>query len=158
MTDVLEHLDDDVASLTALRRRLKPKGWMLLTVPALSWMWSEHDVMHQHRRRYHATRLREMVGTAGFQVHYISYFNFLLFPVIAATRMMQRVIGAGSEGHDLRMPSPRMNSLLKTVFASERLLLGSWSSTFGVSLMLLAQANGKSVTSSALRTRKALRS
>jgi SAM-dependent methyltransferase len=146
MTDVLEHLDDDVASLAALRRRLKPGGWLLVTVPALSWMWSEHDVIHHHRRRYHATRLREMVGTAGFQVRYVSYFNFLLFPVIAATRVIERVIGAGSEGHDLRMPSAPMNSLLKTVFASERHLLGSWSAPFGVSLMVLAQtpstANG----------------
>lgn len=140
MTDVLEHLDDDVASLAALRGRLKPGGWLLITVPALSWMWSEHDVIHHHRRRYHAARLRQMMETAGYHVHYLSYFNFLLFPLIAATRVAERFVGAGSEGHDLRMPSAPVNSLLKKVFGSERYLLGTWSAPFGVSLMVLAQA------------------
>jgi SAM-dependent methyltransferase len=140
MTDVLEHLDDDLASLIALRSRLKPGGWLLVTVPALSWMWSGHDVIHHHRRRYHAERLRQMVDASGYQLRYLSYFNFLLFPVIAATRVVERVIGAGSEGHDLRMPSAAMNRLLKTVFSSERHLLGSWSAPFGVSLLVLAQA------------------
>jgi SAM-dependent methyltransferase len=140
MTDVLEHLDDDVASLTALHRRLKPSGRLLLTVPALSWMWSEHDVAHHHVRRYHAARLRQVVEAAGYQVRYVSYYNFLLFPVIAGARVVQRFIGGGSEGHDLRMPSPSINSLLKRLFSSERHLLGSWSAPFGVSLILLAQA------------------
>ena len=140
MTDVLEHLDDDRASLRELRRRLKPGGWLLLTVPALSWMWSAHDVSHQHRRRYHSAALREVVEAAGYQVRYLSYYNFLLFPMIAGARMVQHVLGASSDGHDLRMPSARVNGLLKRVFSSERHFLGSWSAPIGVSLILLAQA------------------
>ena len=139
MTDVLEHLNDDVASLVALRGRLKPGGWLLVTVPALSWMWSEHDVAHHHQRRYHAARLRHVVEAAGYAVRYVSYYNFLLFPVIASARVVQRFMGGGSEGHDLRMPSPPMNSLLRWLFSSERHFLGSWSAPFGVSLILLAQ-------------------
>ncbi len=140
MTDVLEHLDDDLGSLRALRRRLKPEGWLLLTVPALSWMWSEHDVSHHHRRRYHASQLREVVEAAGYQVSYLSYYNVLLFPMIAGARMVQRITGSASEGHDLRMPSRRINSLLEGVFSWERHFLGSWSVPIGVSLILLAQA------------------
>src|ERR1019366_7290057 len=51
MTDVLEHLDHDAGSLRALHTRLVPGGSILLTVPALQWLWSEHDVTHHHRRR-----------------------------------------------------------------------------------------------------------
>src|SRR5262249_28924311 len=43
MTDVLEHVDDDIGSLDAVRSSLRPRGWLLTTVPALSWLWSEHD-------------------------------------------------------------------------------------------------------------------
>jgi SAM-dependent methyltransferase len=140
MTDVLEHLDDDVASLRELRRRLKPGGWLLLTVPAFAWMWSEHDESHHHRRRYQAAQLRRVVTDAGYDVRYLSYYNTLLFPMIAGARIVQRLTGASSEGHDLRLPSPRVNSLLQTVFSSERYLLGSWSMPFGVSLIVLAKA------------------
>lgn len=150
MTDVLEHLDDDVASLVALRQRVKPGGWFLATVPALSWMWSEHDVAHHHRRRYHAARLRQVVETVGFEVRYLSYYNFLLFPVIAGARVMQRILGASSEGHDLKMPSASINNLLKGLFSSERYFLGSWSVPFGVSLIVLAQS-GKTINGRDLR-------
>ena len=62
MTDVLEHLDDQAGTLSALRERLRPGGWLLMTVPAMSWMWSDHDVTHHHRRRYQAAELRTLRG------------------------------------------------------------------------------------------------
>ena len=52
LLDVLEHVPDDLASLRAIHRRLKPGGALLLTVPANPWMWSAHDAAHHHFRRY----------------------------------------------------------------------------------------------------------
>ena len=52
LLDVLEHVPDDLASLRAIHRRLKPGGTLLLTVPANPWMWSAHDAAHHHFRRY----------------------------------------------------------------------------------------------------------
>src|SRR5690606_37739711 len=49
--DVIEHLDDDGGSLVALRRKLSPGGYLLTTVPAHPWMWSQHDALHHHKRR-----------------------------------------------------------------------------------------------------------
>ena len=80
MTDVLEHLDDDGAALRALRERLRPGGLLLLTVPAFRCLWSPHDVAHHHRRRYRAGQLRKVVSEAGYEICYLSYYNFLLFP------------------------------------------------------------------------------
>src|SRR5260370_22840116 len=71
MTDVLEHLDDAAGSLRAVRARLKPGGWLLLTGPALQWLWSEHDVTHHHRRRYRASDFRARVTDGGFMVDYM---------------------------------------------------------------------------------------
>ncbi len=144
MTDVLEHLDDQAGTLRALHARLRPGGWLLLTVPAMAWLWSDHDVTHHHRRRYNASELRTLVSACGFEVRYLSYYNFLLFPLIAGARMWQRLGARDRHGanrrHDLAMPPAAINSLLQRIFSSERYLVGAARIPFGVSLILLARA------------------
>jgi len=142
MTDVLEHLDDEAGSLRALHARLKPGGSILLTVPALQWLWSEHDVTHHHRRRYQAEELRRLASAAGFKVDYLSYYNFILFPLIAGVRILQRMRPSPANGangrHDLAMPSRRLNAVLTGLFSSERHFLGATRFPIGISLILLA--------------------
>lgn len=142
MTDVLEHVQDEVGSLRALGARLNPGGRLLITVPALPWLWSEHDVMHHHLRRYRPDQLTAVVGAGGFKVDYLSYFNLILFPVIAVERAFQRwrrPPANGTSGHDdLRMPSRRLNTFLRCLFSSERHLLAVTRIPIGVSLLLLA--------------------
>lgn len=136
MLDVLEHLDEDAAALQALRVRLKPGGWLLLTVPAYPFLWSCHDELHHHKRRYIASDLRGAIEDAGYRVQYLSYFNTWLFPLISVARLA----GAGS-GHsgDLSMPNRFINALLTRIFASERMLLGRIALPCGVSLLALAR-------------------
>ena len=50
--DVIEHIDDDAAALASIATRLKPGGKLVMTVPAHQWMWSAHDVVNHHKRRY----------------------------------------------------------------------------------------------------------
>ena len=143
MTDVLEHLEDHSGALRALNSRLRPGGWLLMTVPAMPWMWSDHDVTHHHRRRYRSRELHDLVNAAGFEVNYLSYYNFLLFPLIAGARMWQRLSMRGRNGatshHDLAMPPPAINSMLRRIFSSERFLIGTARVPFGVSLVVLAR-------------------
>jgi SAM-dependent methyltransferase len=141
MTDVLEHLDDERGSLWAVRESLKPGGWLLMTVPALGWLWSEHDVTHHHRRRYCASELRRLLVDTGFIINYLSYYNFLLFPAIAFVRCWQRWRAGDSPGngrHNIVMPSRLMNALLFHLFSCERIILGRFRSPIGVSLLALA--------------------
>lgn len=144
MTDVLEHLEDAMGALRAVRRRMKRGGALLLTVPAMRWLWSDHDVTHHHRRRYHATDLRALMGAAGFMIDYLSYYNSVLFPAIAGARLIQRTRSAfspnGGGRHDLAMPSPALNKILLWLFSSERHVVGTLSLPFGVSLIAVARA------------------
>jgi SAM-dependent methyltransferase len=141
MTDVLEHLDDDRGSLCAMRPCLKPHGGLLITVPAMSWLWSDHDTTHHHRRRYRAAELRRLLAGCGFEIDYLSYYNFLLLPPIAVVRLIQRLrpsaIG-GNGRHDLKMPSRFVNSMLLSLFSCERFVLGQYRLPIGVSLIALA--------------------
>jgi SAM-dependent methyltransferase len=56
--DVIEHLEDDVGALRELRRVTKPGGALLVTVPAYQWLWSGHDEVNHHHRRYTRRTLR----------------------------------------------------------------------------------------------------
>lgn len=68
LLDVLEHIDDDVASLKALGGRLAENGSMLVTVPAVPWLWSDHDALHHHKRRYTREGFGQVVADAGLTI------------------------------------------------------------------------------------------
>jgi hypothetical protein len=141
MTDVLEHLDDERGALCVVRASLKPHGWLLMTVPALNWLWSPHDTTHHHRRRYRAIELHRLLGDCGFAIEHLSYYNFLLFPAIAGVRLFQRWRAASSSAdgrHDLKMPPSFLNTMLLLLFSSERFVLGWCRPPIGVSLIAVA--------------------
>jgi len=137
LLDVIEHVDDDVAALGAARRLLRPGGLLLVTVPAHPWLWSAHDVALGHRRRYTARGLRRTVEAAGLRVVRTSHFNTVLFPAIAAVRIVKRAAGSG--GHDLRRPPAPVNRLLERCFALERHVVPRASLPFGASLLLVGR-------------------
>ena len=140
--DVLEHLDDDLAALQALSNRLNPKGWLLITVPAYQFLWSYHDEVNHHKRRYTLKNLKRVVRQAGYTIRYGSYFNTWLFPLVAGVRLLKNLLKmdhhtAGSS--DLVLPGKITNKFLTFLFASERYLINRVSLPFGVSVVLLAQ-------------------
>lgn len=138
MLDVLEHIDDDAGALAALHDLLRPRGRLLITVPAYQWLWSGHDVVAHHRRRYTARQLRSRLAEAGFAVSYLSYFNTFLFPLIATKRLLSRISG-WEGGSDMEAgTSPVASRVLRTVFGAERHLLRWFRLPFGVSIVVLA--------------------
>jgi SAM-dependent methyltransferase len=144
MTDVLEHLDDPLGSLRAVRARLNPGGWLLLTVPALPWLWSEQDLTLHHRRRYREGELRATLVEAGFEINYLSHYNFILLPPIACARLCTKLfrdVGTGVHGrHDLKIPPRPLNRILLRLFSSEHYVIGRFHVPVGVSLIALAHA------------------
>lgn len=139
LLDVLEHIDDDGASLHALAALLAPRGYLVLTVPAFPFLWSPHDDEHHHKRRYRAAGLREVIENAGLRLSYLSYFNTWLFPLVAAVRLVRKVFPANEVGRDVELPGPAANSMLQAVFGSERHWIGRLSMPFGVSLLAVAR-------------------
>jgi ubiquinone/menaquinone biosynthesis C-methylase UbiE len=89
LLDVLEHVDDTEV-LAEVARVLKPTGWALLTVPALPWLFSYRDQAAGHRRRYTRRTLRAALLAARLQVRETRYYQFLLFPLVAASRLLGR--------------------------------------------------------------------
>jgi SAM-dependent methyltransferase len=137
LLDVLEHIPDDRGTLAALRPKLAAGGRLMVTVPAMPWLWSAHDAAHHHHRRYTAATLTRVFQEAGYRVRYRSHFNTVLFPLIAAARVAGKV--TGREGGDDAIPPKPVNNLLQGLFALESHLLGRMKLPFGVSLALIAE-------------------
>lgn len=138
LLDVLEHIDDDRATLETVNGLLAPAGQLLITVPAFPFLWGAHDVAHHHQRRYRAKGLRQLLETTGYEITTLSYCNTWLFPVAAVVRLLRRCFPSGSAGTELSLPPAPANTLLAALFASERHLLRI-GLPFGVSLVVLAK-------------------
>ncbi|HSF13788.1 MAG TPA: class I SAM-dependent methyltransferase [Erythrobacter sp.] len=137
MLDVLEHIDDDIGSLTTLGDRLAHGGSLLLTVPAVPWLWSDHDVLHQHKRRYTRALLTQRLHEAGFDVAGIGYFNTLLFPLALVQRLLARILSGGESDH--AAPPEPLNAILTAIFSFEAKLLGRVPFPIGLSLFAVAR-------------------
>jgi SAM-dependent methyltransferase len=136
--DVIEHIPDDRATIEGIARRLKPGGKLVATVPAHQWMWSAHDVVNHHQRRYSKRALRDLIERSPLRLEAIGYFNSLLFPLAVAQRVASKV--AGKDDADLAMPPAPLNYALERVFAAERALIGRVPLPPGLSLFAVASA------------------
>lgn len=134
--DVVEHIDDDVGALRGMEERLKPGGRILITVPAHQWMWSAHDVVNHHKRRYSKATLGAAIAAAGLAHNGLRYFNALLFPAAVAARAVGRLTGK-DDSDDSPPPAP-LNALFERVFGLERHLLGRVPLPPGLSIITLA--------------------
>lgn len=68
LVHVLEHIEDDRAALTHLHSLLAPGGRILIEVPAMPFLFSHHDEMLGHFRRYNKKNFQAMVDTDLFGV------------------------------------------------------------------------------------------
>lgn len=139
LLDVLEHIEDDRATLDAVYSLLAPNGQLLLTVPAFPFLWGPHDEVHHHQRRYRAKQLRQLLQEAGFEITTLSYCNSWLFPPVAVVRLLRKCLPKGNAGTELALPPAPINKLLAMLFASERYLLPFMKLPFGISLVAQAK-------------------
>jgi SAM-dependent methyltransferase len=136
--DVVEHVADGKGAMQALGKLVAPGGYLVVTVPAYQWMWSHHDELHHHKRRYTRDRILEEMRAAGLLPVKASYFNALLFPLAAVVRLAKRALH--DDRADDRMPSPMVNSLLRKLFSLEAGWLSRRSLPFGLSIVVIGQA------------------
>ena len=108
LLDLLEHLDDRML-LAEVGRVLRPGGWVLVTVPAMPWLWSYRDEAAEHLRRYTRRQLTRLLADMGLPVQGVYYYQCVLFPLVVITRLW------GRSGPGLRDLEERPISLLNTV-------------------------------------------
>ncbi|MFV2007057.1 MAG: class I SAM-dependent methyltransferase [Longimicrobiales bacterium] len=115
--DVLEHIEDDRSAMADIADVLRPGGFLLLTVPAHPRLWSDHDEIHHHFRRYRPGEVESLARASGLHVRFSSPFQTLLFPLFLAERLVRRL--RPSEAHTEVPPRP-VNWIARRVFSFER--------------------------------------
>ncbi|MGV3624635.1 MAG: class I SAM-dependent methyltransferase [Archangium sp.] len=140
--DVIEHVDDAIGSLRTMKERLPFDGQLVVTVPAFQFLWSHHDEVNFHKRRYGRMQLVSHLSSAGLKVTFASYFNTLLFPAVAAARVLEKLLPSRFKPKgeaDLDEVKAPVNAVLTQLFGSESLAVGRASLPIGVSLIAVAQ-------------------
>ncbi|MBI5530068.1 MAG: class I SAM-dependent methyltransferase [Candidatus Doudnabacteria bacterium] len=140
--DVLEHIKDDEESLKQIKTALKPGGLVVLSVPAYPWLWSEHDKVLHHFRRYTKADLKNLVNkVGGYNIEYVSYFNTTLFFPILAFRWLRNLFHFNDHKTDDFLVPKTLNKFLEKIFLFDRVLLKRNICPFGISLILVLRKN-----------------
>jgi SAM-dependent methyltransferase len=121
LCDVLEHVGDDHGFLAALTGTMKPGAHLLLTVPADPRLWSPHDVVYQHSRRYTRETLAGAWAGSPMEPKLLAPLNRRLYPVARVARAASALRGRGwgSESSDLVLPWGPVNTARSRVFGGE---------------------------------------
>ncbi len=143
--DVIEHIKADSAVIKEAKRILKPGGVIILTAPALQFIWSAHDDNQGHFRRYTRHRLTSLAVKNKLTIQFMSYFNFFLSPIIIPVRMISRLAPFKRFGeYDSKLNykvayHKGMNSILRVIFITEIKLLRFFNYPLGVSVVVKLQ-------------------
>jgi len=113
--DVIEHIEDDQAAFDWIYNLLNDGGILFTTVPAYQWMFSSHDVALNHYRRYSLTNFLSLNNT-NMEILYSSYFNFLLFPLAALSRIGKKIVNKNKT--EYKKQSSKLPKTINSVFYS----------------------------------------
>jgi ubiquinone/menaquinone biosynthesis C-methylase UbiE len=140
--DVIEHVEDDQLAVFEMKRVAKNKGIIFITVPTFMSLWSHHDVINHHFRRYKLNQVEVLFENQenGNKI-FTSYFNFFLFPPIYLIRTISNLIKSGNNrpgsGSDFETFKPGFlnNLLLKIMSFESNIINQNRKLPFGVSLL-----------------------
>lgn len=132
--NVLEHIEDDAAAVSAFHRVLKPGAPLLLYVPAFALLYGPMDRAVGHVRRYRRKGLIDLVESAGFSVEVCHYSDTIGFAAAFAHRSI------GDSSGQLREPAVRFYD--RFVFPASRRLDWFGRRFVGKNLVLIARCPG----------------
>jgi len=144
--DALEHIEDDVATLSEFYRMLKPGGVIVASGPAYQFLYAQQDKNTHHFRRYSRGVFTSRAKQAGFRIEQASYINFWLFPAILPIVLLQKLMQKlrppppEQDGSNIGIPvNPLVNAVLGAIFRSEATVLRYVSAPAGHSLVMVAR-------------------
>ncbi len=142
--DVLYALDarDEREAIAEMYRLLKPGGFAIVNVAAMTALRGDHSMLSHEIRRYNRDDLRRRLEAAGFSVVRLTYTNATLFLPLVAARTLQRRRGLRRETdaeHEIAVPPAPINAAMSVVLWAESLWLRAFNAPFGSSLLCLAR-------------------
>jgi 2-polyprenyl-3-methyl-5-hydroxy-6-metoxy-1,4-benzoquinol methylase len=144
LTDVIEHVEHEQEAIAAARAVLKDNGVLLISAPALMSLWSSHDVVNRHFRRYTRPSLLRLFPADEWCVLKASYFSSLLLPLIWTARKWKnfrtRHEAESQASHDFKFG--RLDGIFKAIFRLEKIWLRCGGFPLGSSILLVVRKKG----------------
>ncbi len=134
--DVIEHLGKDKKMLREINKILKPKGVVVITVPAYQWLFNYWDEMLEHKRRYTVQSFKKVVDLDQFTIEYLGYFSMFIFPIAVIVRLIKKMLGKTQTSDFQTTPLSLISiPVIKFFNYIERVLLSIISLPFGLSVI-----------------------
>ena len=152
--DVLEHIEDDREFLLRLRSIASQKHLLLISVPACQWLFSSHDELLHHYRRYSKRSLRTLLANAGYATVKSSYFMSLLFPGVVLSRFADKAtafFGKKQTTVNVGAVPGRLNHVLTNILRTEALMSRLMAFPVGLWLFALAAPSDQGAGGSLMR-------
>lgn len=131
---------DEARSLAEFQRVLKPRGSLLINLPAFEFLKGKHDLAIHTARRYRKKRVYKLLAKVGFVVETITYWNTTLFPVVALIRPLSLIFGNKQTPRSDLKPLPIfVNKILTWLILREIQLTQYVSLPFGSSVFVIAK-------------------
>jgi len=137
LLDVLEHFRDDRACLRRAVDLLAPGGTVVITVPAFRALWTAHDDVNRHARRYTRVSLGRLAADSDLRIEHTEYLFQWTAVVKLAVRAKESVLGPGPELPPV--PGRLVNGALRTAAVVEHALLHRLPVPFGSSLLAIGR-------------------
>lgn len=138
--DVIEHIEDDKSIVEQLYDSLPSGGYLIASVPAYQFLWSFHDEVHKHYRRYSLSNFKRLISNAGFQIQFATYFNSFLFPVAFAKRFIDKLFSLEKKNeYAIEIVPKSINTIFTKIFEFEKTFFPKVSFPFGLSILLIAK-------------------
>jgi SAM-dependent methyltransferase len=145
LTDVIEHVEHEREAIDAVRAVLRDNGILLITVPALMGLWSSHDVVNKHFRRYTLSTLLPLFPPGQWKVLKATYFSSLLLPLVWTARKWKNFRTRGEDAshatHDFKFGL--LDPIFRTIFRMEKPWLRWGRFPLGSSILLVLQKCGQ---------------
>ena len=132
MMDVLEHIKDDVKIIKELKSHLSNRGLIIISVPTYQFLWSKHDDINHHYRRYDRKSLEKCMSYSNLSMSWSTYWNTILFPLIAFKRIMMR-----NSSKELEVPNFIIRNVIYIILLFEVFLIKMIRLPFGLSLVAI---------------------
>lgn len=138
-SDVLEHIFNDKKAIREWRRILKNGGSLIIFVPAHQFLWSNHDIINKHYRRYSKKQIIKLIEDTGFYIKKVSYWNFLgIFPAFLE-KIIEKIFCQKKKRDRLYPLNKFLNNILYTYIKIEnRIALKGINIPLGLSIFCIA--------------------
>ena len=135
--DLIEHLDKDKQTLQKLTNALNPGGKLIITVPAFQSLWSKHDEVNHHKRRYNKKQFKAILPKL-LKTQILTYWNFSLFPLVFLANKLNK------KESNLKPINPILNHIFYTKLKLEnKLITLGVKFPFGTSIFYIGEKTNK---------------